>query len=982
MRIARLVPLLFAVLYGTPHHCFARGDESLPEAILREVRDRAMLPQGAYTLVRRWSVVNGASHMTGRAVADAGASGGCAWEALPGKALAGRAMVFGPYLDVPSGDYVALVRVKAMDDLGAERICELDAVVAFGQSVCTSRELTGLDLPVGRYVQVPLAFGCPGGKLEVRVHWTGYAGLRVDTVHLYRVTGAAPLPGRLRAAEPRPSGRPNNLDPPSLKRPYPDPLPRSAPPADTLWVCDISRELPDVQLAVLVLQGLVNRKRPVLYCLYAETDATWLNWMRRNGWVKQTRRVPSWTALLRTFRSSISGAIVTDPALPATKNVANMVAAAQGGIVVSPRLLRTVPMLRSFPVKVDLRGRWRTNAEAYRWALDNLWSKLNPHLAACSYPDHLGLRDYLTQHKAFIFWVSGPIDGARPYANPDEEVRLAEEILARMPANSPIMSYPWAGKEIGMGEGPGVTLFAEFGKYLVGSIDCTNLSVHSGIRVSHLRPRNVPPPRLDPSRVYLSFIMSDGDNLPVLTLNNFPQLWRSPDRGKVPIGWTVSPAASILIPDVVSYYYATATSNDAFLGAVSGLGYTYPDSYGLRYKPEHQQAVFDGFLTDTGTYLQRLGVRSVWIMNATRPERIRRYAEKIPFLEALFPDYGRRVADYGSATYPTARNVPVFHAVTGWTENATREEKISQMVEQIRNITPSERPAFLHVFLWNWGADLSIYPEVLKRLGPAYVAVRPDHLSHLFQQDFGRRKLLARLPERIVAVEGLPTRLTGTFYASSTEPVTVQLSATDALKDAMFEPSQLTVAAGTGAQFSLTGRPQTDQIAIVAQAPFGTRRYSVSVRLVSAQELTGARLPSGTLCFAGIYEAENLAHNSGTLLSDVAASGSSAWKADEATAKPGYVVYGPYAPIPAGRYLALFRLKGSSGNAAVLDTCVGGGNPITAQKTVGTAELDEQQYRCLALEFHHPGGPLETRLRWSGRGWVALDWVAVWQIEE
>jgi len=214
-----------------------------------------------------------------------------------------------------------------------------------------------------------------------------------------------------------------------------------------------------------------------------------------------------------------------------------------------------------------------------------------------------------------------------------------------MPANSPIMSYPWAAKDVGMGEGPGVTLFAEFGKYLVGSIDCTNLSVHSGIRLGTLRPKTPPRPRLDQGKVYVSFIMSDGDNLPVLTVSNFPQLWTDPNRGKIPIGWTMTPAAWLLMPDVMSYYYSTATANDAFLGAVSGFGYTYPDSYGIRYRDEDRDRVFDGFLDLTGKYMQAAGLRSIWIMNATRPERIRRYADRIPELEGIYPDYGRRVTE-------------------------------------------------------------------------------------------------------------------------------------------------------------------------------------------------------------------------------------------------------------------------------------------------------------------------------------------------
>ena len=65
-------------------------------------------------------------------------------------------------------------------------------------------------------------------------------------------------------------------------------------------------------------------------------------------------------------------------------------------------------------------------------------------------------------------------------------------------------------------------------------------------------------------------------------------------------------------------------------------------------------------------------------MNATRPEIIRRFAEQIPFLEAIFPDYGRSISSPDDATYPTARNVPVFHAVTAWAEGRPPTETVGK----------------------------------------------------------------------------------------------------------------------------------------------------------------------------------------------------------------------------------------------------------------------------------------------------------------
>ena len=321
--------------------------------------------------------------------------------------------------------------------------------------------------------------------------------------------------------------------------------------------------------------------------------------MLRRGWIKGTKSATP-KELLAQFKDVVKGAIITDPALPASKNIATMLASVKGGLVTSAALAKRYGL----PVLDDLRGRWTTNVGSYRWAFDNLWPQLNHHVIACLWPDHLGLRDYLVANKVFIFWLSGAIDGARRYASPDAEVRLMEELLSKMPANIPVMGYPWAGKNIGIGEGPGVSLFAEFGKYLVGSIDTTNLTVHSGIRVASLKQMPAPPaPQLDPAKVYVTWIVSDGDNLPVLTSGNFPQLWADKERGQFPIGWTVSPSASMLIPDIEDYYFQHRDAQRRLPRHVSGVGYTYPDLYGKRYADRHR--VYDEFLAQTSRYMQR-----------------------------------------------------------------------------------------------------------------------------------------------------------------------------------------------------------------------------------------------------------------------------------------------------------------------------------------------------------------------------------------
>jgi hypothetical protein len=340
------------------------------------------------------------------------------------------------------------------------------------------------------------------------------------------------------------------------------------------------------------------------------------------------------------------------------------------------------------------------------------------------------------------------------------------------------------------------------------------------------------------------------------------------------------------------------------------------------------------------------------------------------------------VSEYSEATYPSARNVPVFHAVTGWTENATKEQRIAQMVSEIRSITPSERPAFLHVFIWNWGADMSIYPEVMKRLGPAYAAVRPDHLAALYRQDMQKRQLLVRAPQHMLALEGRPVQLNVTLHNVGGAAMDAKIRVSGSADDGQATPSSVTLQPGEPVDVAIAGTPAGDELGLLIQTSAGERRYSVPVRRIAASEIDAAALPQGTLRFVRRYEGETLAHNSGAVATDAGASNSAIWRADATTAKPGEVVFGPYAPLPAGKYVAIFRLKGGgSGVIGKVDTCVGGGAPITASREIRAEDVAEDQFRCRPLEFTHPGGAVETRVGWYGQGWIGVDWVALFRIE-
>eukprot|EP00659_Diplonema_papillatum_P003149 gene3149-4963_t len=84
----------------------------------------------------------------------------------------------------------------------------------------------------------------------------------------------------------------------------------------------------------------------------------------------------------------------------------------------------------------------------------------------------------------------------------------------------------------------------------------------------------------DDPRHVVTFLMSDGDNIQWM-VNNFASStnwYASPNRGKVPVGWTLATSLRQLAAPAYHYIKRTQTPNDTFVGSVSGNFYTFMDN--------------------------------------------------------------------------------------------------------------------------------------------------------------------------------------------------------------------------------------------------------------------------------------------------------------------------------------------------------------------------------------------------------------------
>lgn len=473
-------------------------------------------------------------------------------------------------------------------------------------------------------------------------------------------------------------------------------LPRFASPA-SLDVVDL-REAPaaDVLLATTA-QGVVNRDRPRVWLLRDadEGSHTWLDTL-----ALPTTPVAGVDALVTRHRREIRGAVLADPAVPATVNVATTLAGLEDAVVAGPDAADRLGL----PVVADLRGRFTVDRQAYRWAVDRLWPRTTRRMLVGLSPDIPGfLRDYAVANRAFVVW-------AHPGARRDRA--LLRRLLSAMPPNSPYVGWWPSGVS---GESRGTELASRHAVYVVPADFAHNLTVFGGVRPTVSAPPPAEAPPLE-DRVYVTFTMTDGDNLQYCQ-HAMRRLWDMPERGRVPLNWTVSPLLRDAAPAILAYYQRTATPNDLLVAGPSGAGYAYPGVWPLRDLP--------AFTRQTAEYTRDLGPPVLNVLNRSR--RVDR--DMSARRTAL---YARDVAPLGILQHWTFR-----HRVRTVSGLPVATGRLVSTVEECRHVLASAAgpgPRFVSIGLLAWSLTPADVTTLASELDDRCRVVRADHFFQLLRQ--------------------------------------------------------------------------------------------------------------------------------------------------------------------------------------------------------------------------------------------------------
>jgi hypothetical protein len=508
------------------------------------------------------------------------------------------------------------------------------------------------------------------------------------------------------------------------------------PTAEALDVVDVRPLTEEQRLPLIVLQGLVNRgPRAHVWLLHAPWDEFWLGQLRERHYVREVLPLTPEEFLSR-HQTRYRGVIIYDPSVPASLNVATMMASLEDSLVASPEVAAGLPAAKP---RTDLRGRWSSDAEAYAWALEQLWPRMDHSVLALYHHGGLGhmLRDYLVQRRVFTMWVTGA-DPQRQAA----ERQVLERLYADSPDCIPVLGFPYSGMDVGLDEYPGVGLGGEYGKITVPCDFAGNVSLLSGVpadvdaaRQAYLGRGERPRPALRSDKVYLALCIVESGDAASYLVNRQYQIWQDPARGQVPVNWCIGPSIAELMPPVAEHYLREATPLDHLFCALSGAGYVHPYRSFLT-RTGDPEAAWRHYLGQTARLMGRMGLRDLGLYtDAWRPfdraamdPTTMRFAEGIPGLETLLLGMGRDEAvPPDDAIYALGREgVTVSHILTRWPVDGlkrSREDEIRWLAEDIRAHTPTERPAFMSAMALSWTHDPSSLLALTRELGDEYVPV-------------------------------------------------------------------------------------------------------------------------------------------------------------------------------------------------------------------------------------------------------------------
>ncbi|UVI31083.1 GxGYxYP domain-containing protein [Paenibacillus spongiae] len=685
--------------------------------------------------------------------------------------------------------------------------------------------------------------------------------------------------------------------------------------AKKLNVIKLSDMTPTESVMIATLQGLIaNKTSEQIYILPGSGNyGQWLQDLESQYGVKIKTVDDPWK-LLKQYKSYIKGYLLWEQG-NSSINAASSLAHLKDAVLVEEGDVRKA---KGFRQVMDLSDR----DEA--WVKANYWNRLKhdifieqkgetqEELAGGMGPK---LRDYAAMTGAFTFY-----DG-------NSDFRRA--VLEDADDDSVLLGWGDASR----GEEGFIMPSSEAGVFTLPADHAFNLSVLSGFTLKGLQQKQADPVTVEDNVHYVSFVMSDGDNIQWM-LNDLGQKGKpwfgNENRGAFDMGWALSPSMIDLAPTVIKRFYDDATEKDRFLVGPSGGGYMYPSKY-----PE---AELDAHLQQLNTAMGRMDLGLVEVIDFNAFDRMdiwNKYTAQPNIDGVIYLEYSNHKALGGAIKWANDKPIVTPREML-WAGNAGSDNAsvVNHINSAVRN--PKSAAGYSLVLVHAWSKSMDDVNSVIDQLGDDVRVVTPDEMVRLIKENVPQQG--PEVSNKVYQAETDFGHNTGKLDGDgwSANP------AEHAPGHMLYGPNAADLGAGrhqvkfraliddrdadNSRVLNLDIFDATDNRIIAEKAIMRSQFQADNVyqNLVMEADFTQGhtyefrvwydgnayvKLDSVTVVMESnlaqrLYEAENdFGHNTGRLDGD-------GWSAIAAEHAPGHMLYGPYvADIPTGVHDLAFRMK-------------------------------------------------------------------------
>lgn len=367
------------------------------------------------------------------------------------------------------------------------------------------------------------------------------------------------------------------------------------PMADELYVVETSRIKNDERHTLLCLQGLVNKEKVQLFVVNNWVANKQLDYFEESG-IKLVRTDGNgnpWnlSSLIEKFSDCITDSgyvLYRETEFAEGLNTACNYATVKGWLAI-PAQLKELAEDCGLKLMKDISEEeydYKFLKKFFNEYKDKFSDKGIVHIKAAA----AGLRDFAIQQGMFICYTE----------NNGKGERFLKKVLNGLGENGIVMGWCEGEKRF-------VEFISRLGYSICASDHSYNLSVLNSFECDYPVPEAQEKITPDPTKHYISLIISDGDNVQWLT-NGINEYFRylALDRD-YPVTWGTPCICPELCPAALKAIYSDGDDRTSFITGPSGIGYALPSVF--------EEKSMDEYTTQTAAAMLRNGTRIVTILD-------------------------------------------------------------------------------------------------------------------------------------------------------------------------------------------------------------------------------------------------------------------------------------------------------------------------------------------------------------------------------